>query len=98
MTDSLNKCKANETPACCCVDVGTIIDNEDCSAEYEHVFATESEAQAKLASLTQAAKAVETEPCEINSNIEKVNDGFKLLATFTFCCGAECMIFQLKLR
>ncbi|MWP60859.1 MULTISPECIES: YfcZ/YiiS family protein [Gilliamella] len=98
MTDSLNKCKANETAACCCVDVGTIIDNEDCSAEYERVFATESEAQQKLASLTQAAKDVETEPCKIESNIEKINDGFKLSVKFTFCCGAESMIFQLKLR
>ncbi|MFQ1016497.1 YfcZ/YiiS family protein [Gilliamella sp. BG7] len=98
MADSLNKCKANETPACCCVDVGTIIDNEDCSAEYEHIFATESEAQAKLASLTQAANDVATEPCEINSNIDKISDGFKLSAKFTFCCGAESMIFQLKLR
>lgn len=98
MTDSLNKCKANDTPACCCVDVGTIIDNEDCTAEYEHVFATESEAQAKLASLTQAAKAVATEPCEINSCVDKVDGGFKLTAKFTFCCGAECLIFQLKLR
>ncbi|MCX8730433.1 YfcZ/YiiS family protein [Gilliamella sp. B2969] len=98
MTDSLNKCKANETPACCCVDVGTIIDNEDCTAEYEHVFASESEAQAKLVSLTQAAKDAATEPCEINSSIDKVAEGFKLTAKFTFCCGAECLIFQLKLR
>lgn len=98
MTDSLNKCKANETAACCCVDVGTIIDNENCSAAYEHIFATESEAQAKLDSLTQAAKDVATEPCEITSNIEKADNGFKLTANFTFCCGAECMIFQLKLR
>ncbi|KFA59664.1 hypothetical protein A9G48_02285 [Gilliamella sp. wkB18] len=98
MSDSQSKCKANETPACCCVDVGTIIDNENCSAEYEHVFATESEAKNKLALLTQSAKDVETEPCEITSSIEKIESGFKLAAKFTFCCGAECMIFQLKLR
>ncbi len=98
MTDSLNKCKANETAACCCVDVGTIIDNDDCTAEFEHVFATEQEAKAKLDALTKAAKDVETEPCEINSSIEQIDTGFKLKATFTFCCGAECMIFQLKLR
>ncbi|MDF7667179.1 YfcZ/YiiS family protein [Orbaceae bacterium ESL0727] len=98
MTNSTNKCSANETPACCCVDVGTIIDNEDCTAEYEHVFASEAEAKDKLAMLTQAAKTVETTPCEINSQIEKVANGVKLTAKFTFCCGAECMIFQLKLR
>ncbi|MDF7671260.1 DUF406 family protein [Orbaceae bacterium ESL0721] len=98
MTNSVNKCRANETPACCCVDVGTIIDNEDCTAEYEHVFATESEARARLELLTQAARNIETTPCEINSEISKVENGFKLVAKFTFCCGAECMIFQLKLR
>lgn len=98
MSDSLNKCTANETAACCGVDVGTIIDNEDCTAEYENIFATESVAQEKLTELTQVARTVESEPCQIISQIEKVKEGYQLKAKFIFCCGAECLIFQLKLR
>ena len=28
MADAINRCNAEETAACCCVDVGTIIDNK----------------------------------------------------------------------
>jgi len=98
MTNSLNKCKSNETAACCCVDVGTIIDNDDCTAEYVNTFATEVLAQDKLQALTLAARDVESEPCQILSQIDKVEHGYKLTAKFHFCCGAECLIFQLKLR
>jgi uncharacterized protein (TIGR00743 family) len=41
---------------------------------------------------------VQSEPCQIESHIEKVSDGYQLSATFTFCCGAESLIFQLGLR
>lgn len=98
MSNSINKCKSKETAACCCVDVGTIIDNEDCTAEYENVFTSESLAQEKLQALTQAARDVESEPCQIVSQIDNVEDGYQLSAKFHFCCGAECLIFQLKLR
>lgn len=98
MSSSTNKCKSNETAACCCADVGTIIDNEDCTAEYENVFASETLAQQKLQQLTDTAREVESEPCQIISQIDKEDDGYKLNAKFHFCCGAECLIFQLKLR
>ncbi|MFS9540587.1 DUF406 family protein, partial [Klebsiella pneumoniae] len=26
----MSKCSADETPVCCCMDVGTIVDNTDC--------------------------------------------------------------------
>ncbi|STU62614.1 Uncharacterised protein [Klebsiella pneumoniae] len=28
----MSKCSADETPVCCCMDVGTIVDNTDCTA------------------------------------------------------------------
>lgn len=98
MSNSQNKCKSNETAACCCTDIGTIIDNEDCTAEYENVFATEALAQEKLQLLTEAAQQVESEPCQIISQISQVSGGYQLSAKFHFCCGAECLIFQLRLR
>lgn len=98
MTDAIKTCNAQETAACCCVDVGTVMDNTDCTASYRHVFENEAEAKATLEMLTQKARAVESEPCQITSNIAKVADGYELTADFLFDCQAETLIFQLGLR
>ena len=92
------KCKAEEAKVCCCVDVGTVIDNEDCGVDFEQVYANEAQAQEALAYLTQKARATESEPCEIRSEISAVEGGYVLKAHFTFCCQAESMIFQLSTR
>jgi uncharacterized protein (TIGR00743 family) len=34
----MSKVSADETPVCCCMDVGTIMDNTDCTASYSRVF------------------------------------------------------------
>lgn len=93
-----NKCNANETAACCCVDVGTIIDNDDCVSTYNGDFATEAQAKEKLAALTAEAQKIASEACVIDSEIAQNGADFHLTAQFTFCCGAENLIFQLKLR
>ncbi|WP_413737757.1 YfcZ/YiiS family protein [Sodalis sp. RH21] len=98
MTHSINKCSAQETAACCCVDVGTIIDNEDCTASFSKVFEQRAQAEAMLASLTEKARAIESDPCEITSRIEPVSGGVELNVDFTFSCQAETLIFQLGLR
>ncbi|PWD65839.1 YfcZ/YiiS family protein [Pectobacterium parmentieri] len=98
MTNVINKCSAEETAACCCVDVGTIMDNTDCTASYSKVFGDRSDAEAALSALTAKARAVESEPCDITSTLEEVDGGVKLDIDFTFSCQAETMIFQLGLR
>ncbi|MEH2921062.1 YfcZ/YiiS family protein [Samsonia erythrinae] len=98
MTNVINKCSAEETAACCCVDVGTIMDNTDCTASYSKVFTHRADAEAELAALTEKARAVESEPCQIDSKLEPVDGGVKLDIDFTFSCQAETMIFQLGLR
>ncbi|MFE8048925.1 YfcZ/YiiS family protein [Brenneria goodwinii] len=98
MTNSINKCSAEETAACCCVDVGTVMDNTDCTASYSKVFADRSEAEAVLKALTDKARSVESEPCQINSKLDTVDGGVKLDIDFIFSCQAETMIFQLGLR
>ncbi|MGC6389014.1 YfcZ/YiiS family protein [Ewingella sp. S1.OA.A_B6] len=95
---SINKCGAEETAACCCVDVGTIMDNTDCTASYSRVFENEAEAKKMLHSLTEKARSVESEPCVIESRLEKVAGGVALNIDFAFSCQAETMIFQLGLR
>ena len=96
--DSSNPCTAQETPVCCCIDVGTMIDNADCTASYRHVFASQSQAEETLQGLTAKARSVESEPCIINSRFSHVADGVELTADFIFSCQAETMIFQLGLR
>ena len=94
----MSKCSADETPVCCCMDVGTIVDNTDCTASYSRVFANHAEAEATLAALSEKARNVESEPCKINSTFTDVDGGVQLNIDFVFSCEAESLIFQLGLR
>ncbi|MDU6410597.1 MAG: YfcZ/YiiS family protein [Yersiniaceae bacterium] len=98
MSDAIKACHAQETAACCCVDVGTIMDNSDCTAAYSQTFADRAAAEAMLATLTEKARQVESDPCEIESRITPEGEGVRLDAGFTFACQAETLIFQLGLR
>lgn len=94
----MSKCSADETPVCCCMDVGTIVDNTDCTVSYSRVFANRAEAEATLAALSEKARNVESEPCKINSTFTDVDGGVQLNIDFVFSCEAESLIFQLGLR
>lgn len=94
----MSKCSADETPVCCCMDVGTIVDNTDCTASYSRVFANRAEAEQMLAALSEKARSVESEPCKINPVFAGVDGGVKLDIDFVFSCEAESLIFQLGLR
>lgn len=94
----MSKCSADETPVCCCMDVGTIMDNTDCTASYSRVFTNRAEAEETLAALTKRARDVESEPCEIKSTFSDVEGGVQLDIDFVFACEAETLIFQLGLR
>ena len=94
----MNKCSADETPVCCCMDVGTIMDNTDCTASYSRVFPNRAEAEETLAALSQRAREVESDPCEIKSTFTEVEGGVQLDIDFVFACEAETLIFQLGLR
>ncbi|HIC8874865.1 TPA: YfcZ/YiiS family protein [Enterobacter hormaechei subsp. xiangfangensis] len=94
----MSKCSADETPVCCCMDVGTIMDNTDCTASYSRVFPNRAEAGETLAALSQRAREVESDPCEIKSTFTEVEGGVQLDIDFVFACEAETLIFQLGLR
>ena len=94
----MSKCSADETPVCCCIDVGTIVDNTDCTASYSRVFANRAEAEQTLAALSEKARNVESEPCKINPTFTDVDGGVQLDIDFVFSCEAESLIFQLGLR
>ncbi|WP_430688644.1 YfcZ/YiiS family protein [Klebsiella quasipneumoniae] len=94
----MSNCSADETPVCCCMDVGTIVDNTDCTASYSRVFANRAEAEQMLAALSEKARSVESEPCKINPVFADVDGGVQLDIDFVFSCEAESLIFQLGLR
>ncbi|AWQ44354.1 TPA: YfcZ/YiiS family protein [Enterobacter hormaechei] len=94
----MSKCSADETPVCCCMDVGTIMDNTDCTASYSRVFPNRAEAEETMAALSQRAREVESDPCEIKSTFTEVEGGVQLDIDFVFACEAETLIFQLGLR
>ncbi|WP_373766973.1 YfcZ/YiiS family protein [Glaesserella sp.] len=76
----------------------SMFDNAECSIEFEQHYADEAEAQDTLDFLTQKARKIETEPCDIESKIEPIDNGVRLYAKFTFSCQAETVLFQLSLR
>jgi uncharacterized protein (TIGR00743 family) len=94
----MSKCSADETPVCCCMDVGTIMDNTDCTASYSRVFANRAEAEETLAALSERARGVESDPCVITPVFKEVDGGVQLDIDFVFSCEAETLIFQLGLR
>lgn len=98
MKDKNLSCKVEEVAACCCVDVGTIIDNNDLTVSFSQIYHTENQALEALKYLTNKANEAALNQCQINSNIKKMDDGFQLTADFTFECQAESMIFQLATR
>ena len=94
----MSECKTQGTAACCCVDVGTVIDNSDCAVDFEQINASQAEAEDALAYLTSKARAAESEPCQIQSEIKTVENGFLLTARFEFAYQVGTMIFQLSTR
>jgi len=71
------------------MDVGTIVDNTDCTASYSRVFANRAEAEQMLAALSEKARSVESEPCKINPVFADVDGGVQLDIDFVFSCEAE---------
>lgn len=92
-SDEVENCKTNCKPV-----RTTMFDNLENSIEFEQYYASEQEAQSALDYLIAKAREVETEPCQIESEICQSGEGVQLKANFHFSCQAEVVIFQMKLR
>ncbi|VUC76708.1 putative cytoplasmic protein [Salmonella enterica] len=57
-----------------------------------------AEAEETLAALTEKARSVESEPCQITPTFTEESEGVRLDIDFVFACEAETLIFQLGLR
>lgn len=90
--------KMEEVSACCCVDVGSFICNNELTAEARFCYQSESDAKSALEHFREVAnKIAKSEECKIKAEISPAQDGsFLLSADFTFGCEAEKMIFELK--
>ena len=75
MLDAKNLCHAEETAACCCVDMGTVIDNQNRTACFEENFSSQQEAKTMLTRLIEKARAVESAPCTIGHQFQPVTEG-----------------------
>lgn len=90
--------KPIECTGCNTFDVGSILDNSETTATIQRTYENELEAKAALEKFTQKARDIESEPCEISSEITPVAGVVELNAHFKFSCQAEVVIFQLGTR
>ncbi|MBF0750865.1 MULTISPECIES: YfcZ/YiiS family protein [unclassified Pasteurella] len=88
--------KPIECVGCNTFDMKSLFDNRDCTQKINYIYDTQEQAQTALDFFTEKAREVESEPCEIQSEISKVDGGYLLKAKFAFCCQAELVIFQMK--
>jgi len=58
----MSKCSADETPVCCCMDVGTIVDNTDCTASYSREFTRRADAEETCAWTSILCSAAKLSP------------------------------------
>ena len=96
MKDVVDKCSTKG----CAIDVGTIIDNEDCVYRAEKMFPSREEAESTVAAVREraAAAAPASEPPQVDYTIAAVDDAVKLDLSIAFSCQAEKIIFELSLR
>ncbi|QGM80236.1 YfcZ/YiiS family protein [Otariodibacter oris] len=93
LSDQVESCKYGCKPK----DTA-MFDNEESQVIVENTYTNEEEAQKTLATLVEKARNIESEPCDIQSEIKQVEQGYLLHSEFNFSCQAEAVIFQLSLR
>ena len=87
-----------DTPACCCMDIGTVIDGSDCSAQLQRLVVNGDEAAALIAEWTALANSKASEPVSVTHQLTAQGEQQLLQASITFPCQAEALIFQLAVR
>ena len=97
MKDVVDKCSTKG----CAIDIGTVIDNDNCTSKFSRFFATREEAESfmtKLKELAAAASSADEGASVAYNKIKDPEGQVELDAAFTFSCQAEMIIFELSLR
>lgn len=90
--------KAADAHNMCRLKGDSLLDNLNRQISFEAVYNSEDEAQQAVEFFTQKAKSVETDPCEIETEISPVEDGFLMKMWIEFSCEAEVILFQMAVR
>lgn len=96
MTEIVDKCSTKG----CSVDIGTVIDNDNCTHIVSRFFNDTEAAEAYMSALRELASVASStkEGVVIHYGIKKTEEKVLLEATFTFSCQAELITFELSLR
>lgn len=99
MKDVVDKCSTKG----CAIDIGTVIDNDNCTSKFSRFFATREEAESFMTKLKELAAAASSassadEGASVAYKIKDLEGQVELDAAFTFSCQAEMIIFELSLR
>lgn len=90
--------KAADAHNMCRLKGDSLLDNRNRQISFEAVYNSEDEAQQAVEFFTQKAKSVETDPCEIETEISSVEDGFLMKMWIEFSCETEVILFQMAVR
>ncbi|QLB19619.1 YfcZ/YiiS family protein [Mannheimia granulomatis] len=90
--------KAEEAHNMCKLKGDSLLDNRNRQINFEAIYDSENDALQAVEFFTQKAKSVETEPCEIQTEISLVEKGFLMKMWIEFSCEAEVILFQIALR
>ncbi|TYG34076.1 DUF406 family protein [Lonepinella koalarum] len=73
------------------------LDGAESAVQISQFFTTQQDAEQALQYFIQQAKQVESEPCEIHSDIQPIKHGVVLDLKIVFCCEVEAILFQMKI-
>lgn len=86
--------KPIECEGCNTFDVGSILDNSETVATIQRTYESENEAKAALEKFTQKARDVESEPCEISSEITRLKAVLNWLLTSNLAAKQKWLFFN----
>lgn len=87
-----------QTKKCSKKQQQSFFDGLQSAVQISQVFASEQLAIEKQQQIIQLAKQIETEPCQIESQIQPYQQGYQLNMQLEFCCQAEAVIFQMRIN
>lgn len=91
--------KAEEAHNMCKLKGDSMLDNSERQIAFEVIYDSKEIAQQAVVFFTQIAKSVETEPCEIEYEIQQIVEAGALMTMrITFSCQAEMVLFHMALR
>lgn len=90
--------KADEARNMCKLKGDSMLDNADRQIAFEAVYDSEAQAKQAVEYFIQKAKSVETEACQIKSEIRPLAEGFLMQMWIEFSCQAEVVLFQMAVR